>query len=164
MSIIKLKVALDGRRGTWRRIAIRGDQTLGDLHGAIYHAFDRYDEHLYTFYVAPKTVKLTRRTAHEMAAKYSHPQALDAGGFWDAGFDGRKPPREKNAEKSTIASLRLSVGQVFLYLFDFGDEWWHVITVEKTDAKPDNMQRYPIVIATRGESPSQYGEEDEEEG
>lgn len=99
MSIIVLKVALDGRRGTWRRIAMRDDQTLGDLHAAIFQAFDRYDEHLYTFYVAPKTVKLTRRTAHERAAKYSHPQALDAGGLWNIpGFGQRKAPREQNAE------------------------------------------------------------------
>jgi len=63
MGIDILKVALDGRRGTWRRIAICDNQTLGDLHRAIYRAFDRYDDHLYTFYVAPTTVKLTRASA-----------------------------------------------------------------------------------------------------
>ncbi len=71
-----LKVALDGSRGTWRRIAILGDQSLDDLHRAIFLAFDRYDEHLYTFYLAPMTVKLTRRNAYDKAAaKYSDPQA-----------------------------------------------------------------------------------------
>jgi hypothetical protein len=158
-----VKVALESRRGTWRRIAIRADQTLGDLHRAVFRAFDRFDEHLYTFYVAPKSVKLTRRTAHEQAARYSHPQALDADRFWDAGVGGRNPPREKNAEQTTIVSLRVSVGQVFLYLFDFGDEWWHVITVEQTNAEPDPALRYPAVIAQRGASPRQYGEEEDEE-
>ena len=154
MSIVILKVALDGRRGTWRRIAIRGDQTLGDLHAAIFHAFDRYDEHLYTFYVAPKTVKLTRASAYRNAMRYSHAAALD-------NLMGERG--EKNAEKTTIASLRLSAGQVFLYLFDFGDEWWHVITVEQTDAEADAALRYPVVIAKRGESPAQYAEYDEED-
>jgi len=161
MRIIIFKVALDRRRGTWRRIALRDDQTLGDLHAAIFRAFDRYDEHLYTFYIATKAVKLTRGNAHEKAVKYSHPQALDAGGEWDAGVGGRKLPREKSAEQTTLASLRLSVGQVFLYLFDFGDEWWHVITVEETTAESDPNLRYPAVIATRGASPSQYGEDDD---
>jgi hypothetical protein len=161
MRIIVLKVALDSRRGTWRRIAIRDDQTLGELHRAIFQAFDRYDEHLYTFFVAPKTVTLTRRSAYERAKQYSHPQALDAGGFWDAGVGGRKPPREKNAEQTLLASLHVSVGQVFLYLFDFGDEWWHVITVEQTNADPDPALQYPAVIAQRGASPRQYGEEEE---
>ena len=154
MSIVILKVALDGRRGTWRRIAIRDDQTLGDLHAAIYHAFDRYDEHLYTFYVAPKSVKLTRASAHRNGIRYSHPAALD---------NLMSGIGEKNAEKTTIASLRLSTGQVFLYLFDFGDEWWHVVTVEQTDAEADAALRYPAVIAKRGESPAQYAEYDEED-
>jgi hypothetical protein len=153
-----LKVALDGKRGTWRRIAIRGDQTLDDLHAAIFKAFDRYDAHLYTFYVAPVGVKLTRRNAWEVASgKYSHHGAL----LFDGAFGEQS--REKDAAKTTIASLRLSVGQVFLYLFDFGDEWWHAITVEDTKAVPDPALRYPAVIATRGESPAQYAEDEEEE-
>jgi hypothetical protein len=49
MSIIVLIVTHDGRRGTWRRIAMRDDLTLGDLHAAIFQTFDRYDEHWYTF-------------------------------------------------------------------------------------------------------------------
>src|SRR3954468_6004535 len=32
-----------------RTIQIRGDQTLEDLHHAIFDAFDRYDEHMYEF-------------------------------------------------------------------------------------------------------------------
>ncbi len=147
-----LKVALESRRGIWRRIAIRGDQTLGDLHAAIYRAFDRYDDHLYTFYLAPKTVKLTRASAYREGKRYSHPGALaDLLSQWN----------DKNAEETTIASLRLSAGQLFLYLFDFGDEWWHVLTVEKTDAVPDAELRYPAVIGQRAGAPAQYAELEE---
>lgn len=45
------KVALKGARRIWHRIAIRSDQTLDDLHKAIFNAFDRYDEHIYSFYI-----------------------------------------------------------------------------------------------------------------
>ncbi len=37
------------------------------------------------------------------------------------------------------------------------------ITVEKTDAEVDPPLRYPAVIATRGESPAQYPDLEEEE-
>ena len=159
-----LKVALYGRRGTWRRIAIRGDQTLGALHRAIFHAFDRYDEHLYTFYLGPKSVTLTPHTAHQQAVKYSHPQAIAHDGFWDvAGFEKRTPPREKNAEETSFEALRLGVGRQLLYLFDFGDDWWHLLTVENTNAEPDPSVTYPAVIATRGASPAQYPEYDGED-
>ena len=47
--IFVLKVALEGDKSVWRRIAFRGDQTLDDVHEAVYRAFDRYDEHLYSF-------------------------------------------------------------------------------------------------------------------
>jgi hypothetical protein len=45
------KVALQGDEDIWRRIAVREDQTLDDLHRAIVEAFDRDDDHLYSFYV-----------------------------------------------------------------------------------------------------------------
>jgi len=45
-----LKVALCGSKGIWRRIAMLPAQTLDDLHEAIFTAFDRYDEHLYSFF------------------------------------------------------------------------------------------------------------------
>jgi hypothetical protein len=52
--------------------------------------------------------------------------------------------------------------QVFLYLFDFGDEWWHEVTVERTDA-PMEAGTYPRVVDGRGKSPPQYPEDDEDE-
>jgi hypothetical protein len=44
------KVSLKGNRRIWRTLVLYGDQTLDDLHEAIYQSFDRYDEHLYSFY------------------------------------------------------------------------------------------------------------------
>jgi hypothetical protein len=44
-----LKINLKGEKRIWRLIAMRGDQTLDDLHEAIFLAFDRFDPHLYSF-------------------------------------------------------------------------------------------------------------------
>ena len=55
--IFVFKVALAGQKSIWRKIAMRGNQTLDDLHEAIFDAFDRYDEHLYSFYFPPPGTK-----------------------------------------------------------------------------------------------------------
>ncbi len=52
-SIYTFKVALKGAKGIWRRIEVAGKQTLDDLHEAIFEAFDREEEHLYSFYFPP---------------------------------------------------------------------------------------------------------------
>ena len=45
-----IKVSLKGNRRIWRLLVLVGDDTLHDLHEIIFSAFDRYDEHLYSFY------------------------------------------------------------------------------------------------------------------
>jgi hypothetical protein len=50
-----------------RKIEIRGDQTLKDLHFAIFNAFDREEEHLYEYQIGGKG-------PHDpKAARYSTP-------------------------------------------------------------------------------------------
>lgn len=155
MSIVILRVALDGCRSIWRRIAIRDDQTLNDLHWAIYQAFDRYDNHLYAYYISADVRKKTRTQVIRNSIRYVHPYTLDA--YLE------EEGEEQNAETTTIASLHLTKGQVFYYLFDFGDEWWHVITVGRTDVEPNPALQYPTIIASHGESPAQYEEYNEED-
>jgi hypothetical protein len=148
-----LKVALSGRKGIWRRIAIRGSQTLDDLHEAIYCAFDRYDEHLYSFYF-PKPGTKGRARLRD-AEEYTRPFNAEENDFSD------EPGH--NAAKAKLADLGLKRGQKFLYLFDFGDSWWHDITVEKIDA-PAEKGEYPCVLEKHGKSPPQYPDYDDEDG
>lgn len=44
------KVALKHRKGTWRRIEIKGNQKLGDLDQIIREAFNHEDCHLSEFF------------------------------------------------------------------------------------------------------------------
>jgi hypothetical protein len=143
-----LRVALKGNKRVWRRIAVRGDQTLDDLHQAIFGAFDRDDEHLYSFYFPIPGRR--GRAALRGALEYTHPEAVE--------------PSSGNtmhdAAETPVQSLGLVPGQTFLYLFDFGDEWWHEVTVEQIDA-PVEKGAYPSVLERKGKSPRQYSEEDE---
>jgi hypothetical protein len=65
-----------------------------------------------------------------------------------------KPPAG-SVDLTTIESLRLEVDDRFGYWFDFGEDWWHQINVEKiTPTAPKGT--YPIVIKRQGENPPQY--------
>jgi hypothetical protein len=152
-TVYLVKVALTHRKKIWRRIAIRSDQTLCDLHWAIYQAFDRYEDHLYSFYIAPAGLK--GRAATVEAMEYTHPMCLEDPGP----FGGDE--RTRNAEETTIDSLRLTPGRQFRYLFDFGDNWEHQIMVEATDTPVEPGKKYPSIVEKHGDSPDQYPEQEE---
>lgn len=141
------KVALQGDKKIWRRVAVRRSQTLDHLHEVIYKAFDRYDPHLYSFYFPPPGAK--GQAAVKWAKEYTSPIELEPIYHQDMG----KMPG--NAARTKLSSLDLEPGQSFLYLFDFGDSWWHTVAVEDTFALAE-PGRYPRVLEKRGESPPQY--------
>jgi len=124
-----------------RTIQIRGDQTLDDLHQAIFEAYDRFDEHLYEF-------QFGKGPMDPKGPRYVAPD-----GFEIEVGEGEKP--SGRTDHTTIESLGLRKGRAFGYWFDFGDDWWHQIDVEAIeDAVPQG--KYPKVINRVGESPPQY--------
>ncbi|MBI1821885.1 MAG: plasmid pRiA4b ORF-3 family protein [Nitrospirae bacterium] len=132
-----------------RTIQIHGDQTLEDLHQAIFGAFDREDEHLYEFQIGGK------EPMDPKARRYGLSMGMD-NFFSDDGPTG-------DVTRVTVGSLQLKVDDPFGYWFDFGDDWWHQINVVAIEqALPRG--RYPKVIKRVGESPPQYVDGDEEDG
>lgn len=129
-----------------RTIEIRGDQTLEELHRAIFKAFDRWDEHFYEF-------QFGKGPNDPDGKRYVLPEMLDEG----------EPEATIAGEvgKTTINSLGLEVDQPFGYWFDYGDDWWHQINVVATDEKISRKQ-YPAIVKRVGKSPPQYMEEEEE--
>lgn len=131
-----------------RTIQIRSDQTLENLHDAIFDAFDRDDEHMYEYQIGGK------RPMDPEAQRYVLPMAMEEP------LDDEQPAG--NVERTTIGSLGLKPKQRFVYWFDFGDNWWHQITVRAIhDDVPTGP--YPKVTQKTGESPPQYMDWDEEE-
>jgi Plasmid pRiA4b ORF-3-like protein len=152
--IFVFKVALKGAKRIWRRIALRGDQTLDDLHEAIYEAFDRDDEHLYSFYFPRPGSKGRARVRN--AIEYACPYAREDP--W-GDFDDDSPC---DTAAATLQPLGLKPRQVFFYLFDYGDEWWHEITVERVNAEFEKGD-YPRVVEKHGKSPPQYPDLDDDD-
>ncbi len=130
-----------------RTIEIRGDQTLADLHGAIFDAFDREGEHMYEFQVGGK------RPMDPKARRYVLPMAMDDP------FDEAKPAGD--VERTAIESLGLKAGESFGYWFDFGDDWWHQVEVLAIDEGAPRG-KLPKVTRRVGQSPPQYVDWDEE--
>jgi hypothetical protein len=129
-----------------RTIAIRGDQTLDQLHRTIFKAFDRWDEHMYEFQVGGK------RPMDPKARRYT---------LRGDPIPGPHGPEDR-VKTTRIDSLGLKKDQAFGYWFDFGDDWWHQINVlEISPEVPPG--RYPRITKRVGQSPPQYPDLDEED-
>ncbi|MCX6004860.1 MAG: plasmid pRiA4b ORF-3 family protein [Chloroflexi bacterium] len=104
--VYQFKVSLSSSPNIWRIIEIKENQMLSSLHKAIFNAFNRFDEHLYSFFMSNKP--------YDRASEYTT-------------SDPDAPETVKLANRTRIDSLYLHTGQKFLHLFDYSDNWWHEV-------------------------------------
>jgi hypothetical protein len=122
----------------WRRIELRGDQTLHDLHLAIQDAFGWDNDHLYAFFLS--------RKAWDSSSEYASPYAEDG----------------ESAAAHRLEHLPLKARKKVLYIFDFGDELRHTVTVEAIVSDGvDADKQYPRITERHGENVPQYPDEEE---
>jgi hypothetical protein len=142
------RMKLVGLTSVKRRVGVRGDQTLADLHRGIQEAFGWDGKHLYAFWLDGQFWSFE-------AVEYSHPDHAKAqnpnGKLWDM-------PETKSADADRIDTLELTPGQKIAYSFDFGDEWRVELTV--ADIAADDGARYPALLESIGKAPPQYIDED----
>ncbi len=126
----------------FRTLKVRGDQTLEDLHHAIFCSYEREHDRYYEFCLGmdPNDPEGVRYTCGEAAAKYD--------------LSGAVKPGEKIglAPLATVESLGLTGDQFFGYWFDLVEEWIHlihVISIEPLDESAD----YPLLIEKEGRLP-----------
>jgi hypothetical protein len=124
-SIYQIKVTLRGSRPPiWRRIQVPGDMTLADLHDVIQAVMGWWDYHLHQFIV------------EETYYGVPHPDYM-----MDMVDEGGVRLKEVADE-----------GSRFLYEYDFGDSWVHVLEVEEVFA-PEPGQAYPVCVDGRRAAP-----------
>jgi len=119
--IYVFKAALKGRKGLWRRIEIKDSQTLGKLDYIMRGEFghDTMD-HLSEFY---------------------------RGRVWKSeGFGEIYPDGDGSGNMVQINQLDLSEGDQMEYVYDFGSEILHSVTLEKI-AEPEKDVLYPRVVS-----------------
>lgn len=122
-----------------RVIEIRGDQTLEQLHQAIFQAYDRWEDHMYEF-------QFGKRPYDPAGPNYGVPDSKPA-------KKGKKG--ENDARTTTLDDLKLKPNRVFGYWFDFGDDWYHQVELERIE-KAIPTVTYPRLIKRVGKSPPQY--------
>jgi len=124
--VYQLRVVLRGVSPLiWRRLLVRSDSTIADLHATFQLALGWSDEHLNRFVIR----------GHEC-------------GVWhDGGIGFRDDPRHV-----CLANLGLRVRERFLYEYDFTDGWDHDVRLEQI-LPLDPRRGYPICIGGRRAAP-----------
>ncbi len=121
--IYQLKVELQGAKPPiWRRIQVPGNITLDQLHTVLQVCMDWEDEHLHQF--------LIDRTCYSLPAEDD---------FWQTS-------RPKNEAHYTLHQLADKIRPQFQYIYDFGDNWMHQITVEEV-LPAEKGTRSPVLLA-----------------
>ncbi len=124
-------ISVSHGRCCYRHIKIDAECTLYDLHETILIAFDFIDDHAHAFFMNNR--------------------------IWDCDrsyYSDNIDDEETYTCDYTLDELLLEVGDVFKYVFDFGDEWIFQCKVLRI---LDEETDIPEVIKERGDPPSQYG-------
>lgn len=99
----------DIRPKIWRRIRVPVKANLSQLHDILQCLFEWNDSHLHAFFVGEQ--------------EYGDPDQM----FDDFGED-----RPKDETRAKLSDLFASGVKEFIYNYDFGDDWRHVIRLERT--------------------------------
>ena len=162
VTLYRFKVSLAGWRAQpisklHRIIELDGNAPFMVLHELIFEAFDRHEDHLFTFL-------LTR----EKVSGKEIPDCDEEVTFIDDFFDEFPSQRKKTVHdvlSYTIAEAGLKEKDAIYYWFDFGDDWLHRLYVEKIFTVEDDLPNEEgwlcRIASTVGTSPPQYSEDEE---
>ena len=121
---LSLKVTLrDTKPPIWRRLVIPGEMTLGDLHQAIQAVMGWDDAHLHSFDIAGRA--------------YGDPDSVDD---------------VADEERLSLNAVLKSGVRRFTYTYDFGDDWEHVVLIERP-RRPLEAGSYPACLAGQRHCP-----------
>ncbi len=119
----------------WRRFLVPGDYSIADLHYILQIAFDWDNVHLHRFEIY--------------------------GREYGIGYDGGMSFSD-NPHKVRLADFKFRQGEKFLYEYDFGDSWRHLIRVEDI-LSFDLKKKYPVCTGGKNLAPIEDYYEDEKD-
>jgi len=105
----------------WRRVVVTDDTTLHGLHEVIQVAMGWTNSHLYMF-------------------------EIDDARFTDLDIMDDPNPDDRDSRTIRLSDLGLTNGASFLYEYDFGDGWSHMITLERIQEVEEGTV-YPCCVA-----------------
>ena len=139
------RAALQGSASIYRDVELDPSKSLYVLAEAIVSSFNFDFDHAFGFYAG-----LTPAKIHKTFPKYEL--------FADM---GDADPGVLGVKKTRVSQAFLEVGQTMLFLFDYGDDWLFRVTL-RAIGKKSAKARYPRIVATRGEAPAQYPDDDDD--
>jgi Plasmid pRiA4b ORF-3-like protein len=129
-TVHQLKITLQGAKPPlWRRILVPSDATLGFVHEVIQEAFNWEGFHLHRF-------------EDSRGREWGDPSQND--GYFGGGYS--------DEEDAVLGKVARAEGTVLTYVYDFGDDWYHRIEVEKV-LPADPAVSYPICTGGRRAAP-----------
>ncbi len=144
----QLKIRLELKNyDIWRRVLIPSQCTFQQLHRVIQTTFGWLDYHLHEFCVVDDSEEMD-----STCPLYTYPPKIRI-------VDGKDPeisfylePDRYEVKYDTNTSLKdiFKNTDKCLYSYDFGDNWKHVVTLEKI---VENSNRFPLLLERNGKRP-----------
>lgn len=144
---LKIKIDLENF-DIWRRIQIPATFTFSKLHSVIQTIFGWMNYHLHEFTVVEKDNSLTDEMPY-----YAYPIKIRIVDGLDTEAMDYLEPDKYTVYKDTLVTLDEIFSQVdkCIYTYDFGDNWTHIIELEKVI--PDSTNRQAILLERNGNRP-----------
>lgn len=119
--IYQIKVTLHGSQPLiWRRIQVTSDTTLAKLHRILQCVMGWKDARLHQFVI--------------QGHRYGIPD------------DHVDPSKTKDERRHELREIVAAASRLFVYQYDFGDDWQHTLEIEKT-CPLNKSVRYPFCLA-----------------
>ncbi len=122
IEVYQIKVTLRGSHPPiWRQIQVTSDTTLAKLHRILQRVMGWEDTHLHQFVIQDE--------------RYGTPYKNDEG-----------PRKMRGERKHKLGDVVPAEGSEFTYDYDFGDDWQHVLVIEKILPPQENIH-CPLCLA-----------------
>ena len=144
----QLKIRLDFENfDIWRRVLIPSSCTFQRLHCVIQETFGWFDYHLHEF----RLIGEPEEADHKLPL-YAYPIKMRIVDGEDPEVGEYLEPDKYEVKFDTKTSLKdvFKDTDTCIYTYDFGDNWEHVITLEKVI---ENNNRFPVLLERNGERP-----------
>lgn len=131
--ILQLKITLEeSKPEIWRKFLVEDSINFKKLHAIIQIIMGWENYHLYDFQIDKNTYVESSENEFTVDSVWT---------------DFKMPGKRKTYrdDKTKLSDLIIQKGQKFLYTYDFGDSWTHIIKVENILPK-ENGKKYPICV------------------
>ncbi|MBU1110505.1 plasmid pRiA4b ORF-3 family protein [Patescibacteria group bacterium] len=139
MKTLIFKIQLADDKKVSREIEAVGNTTLYKLAETITRAYDFYFDHCFGFYSNIDGWYNESKEQYDL--------------FTD--LDDVEPTGAKSVKKTKIADVWKKTGDKMLFLFDYGDKWYFIVTFKRVGEKITG-EKYPRILVKKGKSPEQY--------